>query len=68
MGAILDAVAFGYLHQLETCTNQDRDVFGNEDWRSFSNLCQLGNPEYDCVCVRATTDTDCYGFYLNDDR
>jgi len=67
VASILDAVAFGYLKQLSTCTNQEREVFGNEDWTSYSNLCQLGNPDYDCVCVRDETDTDCYGFHLAND-
>jgi hypothetical protein len=66
IGSILDAVGFAYLKKLDTCTNQDREVFGDQSWAAYANLCQLGNPDYDCVCVRGSTDTDCYGFHLND--
>lgn len=68
VASILDAIGFGYFKQLDTCTNQDREVYGDASWVAYSNLCQLGNPDYDCVCVRGDTDTDCYGFHLANDR
>jgi hypothetical protein len=66
VGSTLDAAAFAYLKKLDTCTNQVGEVYGDETYATLSNICMLGNPEYDCVCVRGETDTDCYGFYLSD--
>lgn len=64
--ATLDGVAYAFLDDLGTCTNQEGEVFGDESHAFYSNRCQYSNPKYDCACVRSNFDSACYGFYLGE--
>mmetsp|Transcript_23258 Transcript_23258/g.38784 ORF Transcript_23258/g.38784 Transcript_23258/m.38784 type:complete len:229 (-) Transcript_23258:390-1076(-) len=63
-GVILEGVFYGVTNDLAACWNQDTgEGYGDSDYQAYALICTY-NSGYQCLCVQADKDSDCYEFDL----